>query len=124
MIKAAIIPPRLLGLTRPSKDEMSTPKSMVKSWAPAPFKAQKRLSFVGTRNTSACTSFHPESSSMPLSSPVSRSMYREKSRLRMRSMTMERNATSIMTRMNELMTEIQCSSRSSWNSPWTTLRSA
>ena len=65
--------PRRARLKKPPTASESSSSVMLKRCVPAPTKAAKRLSAGGARNTSACTSFQPVSSS-PTSSSSSERM--------------------------------------------------
>mmetsp|Transcript_39507 Transcript_39507/g.88388 ORF Transcript_39507/g.88388 Transcript_39507/m.88388 type:complete len:286 (+) Transcript_39507:267-1124(+) len=55
--------PRLAGLKKPSNANSRVEPVMQKSWAPVPISTAKSIfAFPGARNTSACTSFQPDSS--------------------------------------------------------------
>mmetsp|Transcript_27991 Transcript_27991/g.94268 ORF Transcript_27991/g.94268 Transcript_27991/m.94268 type:complete len:206 (+) Transcript_27991:803-1420(+) len=105
VIIAVRMAPRFVGMNTPEMAQSSSAKVTKKSWAPAPTKAARRLTWSGNRKTSPLMSFHPVSSS-PISSS-STSMYREKSFFKTRIMMMVRNAVRSSTKTKELMMESQ-----------------
>eukprot|EP00962_Isochrysis_galbana_P024360 scaffold7453_cov128-Isochrysis_galbana.AAC.15 len=67
-------PPRLAGERKPSIAHRMETADMASNCMPVPSEAHSRIALGGGRNTSACTSFHPDSSA---SSSLSWSLYLE-----------------------------------------------
>mmetsp|Transcript_12426 Transcript_12426/g.41333 ORF Transcript_12426/g.41333 Transcript_12426/m.41333 type:complete len:311 (-) Transcript_12426:706-1638(-) len=95
---AVIKPPRFAGDRNPARAKIRVMVNIHPTCAPVPTKTHKTPAFVGGRNTSPCTSFHPASSAC--SSGVSRELYLVMSLRSVRSMISptipDRNKTIIM----------------------------
>merc|ERR1719487_2066933 len=76
--------PRRAGLRKPKQEKMMVQNVMQSNWAPVPQQTERRRGEnEGGRNTSACTNFHPFSSSQSsFSSSVANLLYRARSFLK------------------------------------------
>eukprot|EP00962_Isochrysis_galbana_P013222 scaffold3767_cov114-Isochrysis_galbana.AAC.21 len=105
------IDPRLAGERKPSIAQPMEMKDMQSSCIPVPMVVASHVPNGGGRSTSACTSFHPDSSSS--SSFSSTELYSARSRRSVRTMIMATMPDSSSTMTRELRMENQCT----WSSP-------
>lgn len=109
---AIIRDPRRAGLRKPTADKQIENKTVNPSCAPEPQNTQKSIGEVdGGRNTSACTNFHPLSSTSSSSTPApisASALYAAISRRRFRTKMDITNRLKNNTTKIEFVMEYQC----------------